>query len=956
MSDVLKPYQLDHLGQMLIDEIKNRNNPFQKVIIVVPHNKVAQWFKAYWLKNESSVLMNVRFETINNILAEFIDTSIKYQMLSKEEFRTLIINTLSKEYRNGVYQEIKDYLVNDNKLDPIKLFDLSNQLASLFMEYEEDQIEITSWQGTLYKSIMETAQNINYSTISYLFKKHNLKTTDSLIYFLGFIKFNKLQEDFIEKLSQNNFVVTYKLERNNSYQKEVELVKAPSILREIEVLHSTICNLINDYDYNDFLVVSPNLSQYENAIERVFKQVDDKYPNIPYVINTKRIVETNLSNGIKKLMEIHSKGFFTRLDFFTLINNQDISSSRQITKEDIEHWTNYIVDTNVYRNGKSHNDWDYAKKRLALSKVVDIADFDDNLVELTSGDYIPFSRIGFNDESISRFISVIDDLNSWIDVTSNTNYLTKDNINVILKELDKWFSIKDQNGFETNNYYKNIIFDLNFLRKLDLKENLIPLNTLFYQLEDVSKNTKSTRGEYFLKGITFTEFDEVAVLPAKHVFFLNASSTDLPKTIVQSELDERKDKVLDSKALEDAFFIQYQNALEKLHISFVNKDLKNDEKLYPSSFVVKLCKNTSVKEIEVSLDEKRDWDQLFTKSASENKKYYAGLLKEEPKKEEPNESLEFDVPTKVKLKNLADFLEEPFMYKAKALFGSDYSNDEQMRDEFEPIVINALTSYNLVKTISIKALKEDLEMIESDFDDVKRKFMLENELPNLNNTLIDLNFNKAFNLSKDLVEHIRKHSTSTKQMKKLDDAVLNTKYGNITLTCSDECYVSINGNERTYFQIKKLPKNADKNKERNFVYSYVYALMDIMNLNTEEEYEITLNSLGTRTFQMTSSKAKDLLTKIFLASINYHENYYLPLEKFYTGKYKTLYEMVQDIVAENGSVWGFFEDKKLFNYYSDLGYTFENFKDVYHKKRNEHIELITYLDPIKNEGDENGNN
>ena len=78
MSDVLKHYQLDHLGQMLIDEIKNRNNPFQKVIIVVPHNKVAQWFKAYWLKNESSVLMNVRFETINNILAEFIDTNKKY--------------------------------------------------------------------------------------------------------------------------------------------------------------------------------------------------------------------------------------------------------------------------------------------------------------------------------------------------------------------------------------------------------------------------------------------------------------------------------------------------------------------------------------------------------------------------------------------------------------------------------------------------------------------------------------------------------------------------------------------------------------------------------------------------------------------------------------------------------------------------------------------------------------
>ena len=57
----------------------------------------------------------------------------------------------------------------------------------------------------------------------------------------------------------------------------------------------------------------------------------------------------------------------------------------------------------------------------------------------------------------------------------------------------------------------------------------------------------------------------------------------------------------------------------------------------------------------------------------------------------------------------------------------------------------------------------------------------------------------------------------------------------------------------------------------------------------------------------------------------------------------------------NGCPWGYFDDKKMFDYEKQLGYTNENFYEKYKKLRNKRIKLIKYLKEIQEESEVNEN-
>lgn len=965
----MKNNQLNKLGNQLIKVIKERTSIFKPITVVVPHYKVSQWFKAYWLKNEQNVLMNVKFETINNILLSFINSDKEYRLISKEQIRTLIIKILSKDYNTDIYKDFKQYITKEGELDSIKLYDLANALASLFVDYEQDQFEITGSQKVLYDSVFKEALDYNLSSPAYQLKSNEdclIKLNDEEIYFFGFVEMTKLQEIFINKLNESGNDHLLFLEKDNTYKKEFDIIAVPSKLREIEVVHSTICELLKDPNnkFEDFLVVSSDISQYEDVIPRVFRQASSSFPSIPFVINDKKKLDTNISSGLLKLLEIANKGFFTRLDFYSLITNSDVQSARNITPIEVEVWSKYLVDTNIYRGSEEKDDWDYAKKRIILSKISNINDIDDNLVDINGRDYIPYAKIDFDDESIDKFVNVIDDLNNWIKITKDNKYIKKetdendniidDSLTSIFYELAKWFSTKDLNGFEKNKYFKNIFFDIHFWKTIKVNSNVIPLNVLLYSLIDSSKITNAKTGDYFLKGITFADFDAVSILPAKYIFFLNASSKELPIPVVKSELDLRNYEINNKEQLENAFLLQYQNASSKFYISYVNMDLKNDESYYPSSFVIELKKDNKFKEKEISIDEKRNWSELYTEMAFENKDYYNGLFSSADDDVVTTETYDVEPVLKVKLKDLSDYLEEPLMHKAKVLFGRDNSVDEDIKEEYEPLLLNNLSIDTLVKKISSDALKNNKEMKEDNFIELKEKFELDNKLPIANEDLKNYAFSEVFSISKKLVDYIRDKSSVTYEFDKLDDIPLKVDSKQIKITCNEAVYVSIDGEKRTYFQVKQMKEKPDKKDEKQFLYLYVYSLMDIMRFN-ESSGDITFNITldrgkdTTRNFEITPNNAEELLKNIYRAKTNYSDNAYLPLNKFYTKDFPTLNKMIEDLISQDGSPWGYFDHKKIFNYETQLGYTYNNFKKEYLNKRNDHIRLIKYLTPIQNE-------
>ena len=168
-----KNFFLNELANNLITIIKQRTNVFNTINVIVPSSNTEQWFKTYWLKTQNEILMNVKFQTIEQGLLSLIDSDKPYRILKRDAIKALIIKHLTQSDNLNLPSEINDYLYNENKqLNAIKLYDLSNKLSSLYLQYEKDDIDITGWENDLYNTILDDANNYNYTTLSYLFNNN----------------------------------------------------------------------------------------------------------------------------------------------------------------------------------------------------------------------------------------------------------------------------------------------------------------------------------------------------------------------------------------------------------------------------------------------------------------------------------------------------------------------------------------------------------------------------------------------------------------------------------------------------------------------------------------------------------------------------------------------------------------------------------------------------------------
>ena len=950
MKKVITKHKLNDLGNELIQFIKQRTNLFNTIKIVVPDKLTSEWFKTYWINNESDVLMNVSFETIDEALLNIIPNDSFTKLLKIDQLRTLIIKSLSESNQTDLPVEISKYIYDDKVINQIKLFDLANEFAKLFYEYEKDLVTIKDWQLELYNTVLLNAKQHNLSTLSYLYHSNSyLKENSQPLYFFGFNKFDKLEEKIIDNYSLNSDVYLLVLEEDLNYKEKFYISAAPSKLREIESVHSKICNLLLDENikYSDFLVVSSNISEYEDIIPRVFKQDNEKFPNIPYVINGYKKIQSNISIALKTLIDIANKQFFTRFDFYNLISNVDVQSARGISMKEVDSWSKYLIDINVYRSTETRDDWDYAKKRILLSKVSGVNDIDNNLVELNNNEYLPFSTIEFDDDSIVRFCSVIDDLNEWLHFTRNTSFINNDNIGKFTKELEKWFSVKDINEYETNKQFNKLKKHLDFWCDIDLPCNKIPRNTLFYSLIECSKATVIKTGECFTKGITFSDFDPNAIISSKFVFFLNTSSSVIPISYPKSELDQRDYDISNIKEVETAFNILYQNA-DKFYISYVNKNLKTDEDFYPSTLINKLKKRINVPTENISLDETRDWKELYTKNAYVNKKYYDNLLNVSTESNVEHNEETCELVKKVRLNDLSSFLEEPLKNKATYLFGREDITDEEIKDEYEPFGNDLRIKSVLVRKIAVELLiKKPRELSLSYFNNLRKRYNLERKLPNINDSFNKVAFESILQDCSSILQNIYAKTDLNYEVIKLNDITIDVNSNQVVLTCHQECCVSRQNNEITYFGIKQIEKGVTLS---TFMYPYVFSLAHVSTLE-EQEYNIILDMGERHSFLMTPTAAKELLTKIYLHKFDYHNNYFIPLNHVSKKKNETFNDLLKSF---DDNIWAYFDHAKLFDYESQLGFTFENFDNVFKTIVNNHLQLIAFIE-LKDDGDENGN-
>ncbi len=951
--------KLGELAALLKNDIKSRTDCFETVNVVFPNDNLAQWFKVYWLSTESDVLMNVRFTTLEEYLYQRLDSCKGFEKAKRYEIRTVIIKCILLLEEGYVEKKISDYLYDGDAINGVRLFDLANSLSELFCSYEKDAFKITGWQKVLYEMVMEQMEDHGISTFARVYEKAGSfrPSQDSFILF-GFNEIDDVYVAPLKKLSEQNRLIVYALRPSEETKINLEFLAAPSRIREIEAVHTKICSLVKNEGakLNDFLVLSSDTSAYERDIGRVFSQDNESFPNVPFNISSKKRHETDVTDGLKKLFEIGTKGFFTRSDFAGLINNKAIQKARDITSENVDEWQQSILAMNVFRNGKKTDDWDYAKKRLVLSKVADLNSSEHNIVELNDGSYMPYTRIALDDDSVIKIIEIIDDLQAWISLFEKTAFLSVNRLNALKNQLIRWFSSKDFDGVESNGVLLKLLSELNFWRNFGMDNDSVPLNTLFYSLFDRSHEMNIKTSSLFVDGVTFVDYDERAVLEAKYIFFIGASSKNFPPLERKSEIDLRPETdLLPQQYLN--FESQCYNATCKIYFSYVNQNLKTDEEYFPSSFLAKLFEKQSFKidgGAKIGIDETRPWASLFTKKEYKEKNYYIGLFRDSDVTEVPSTEIVPDSMKKVTVSQMKDFLSEPLKYKFEHLFGRADETDDLMEDEYEPIELDALTKSILVKSALNYWMKNpDAPLFDESGQvnyplakEIFKRFLLEHKVPDVTEELSDIQVQSVFDDVRETKNNI--NAVLTADGVTLDYEITKIKdyhfvFGgeDVLMMYNNELCRAVKDNERKYIELSSACVKADFSR---LLPMYICALMDVASLKDDTEYQIEIHRGKSATLSLTPQKAKEQISKIYQSMNSFELNAYMPLDKINQKTVRNFEKLIEDAMSPNGS-WRYFKEKNMFNPKKDLGYTRYNFNARSSQVRALLRDLVLYVGP-----------
>ncbi len=970
MKKIIKSSQLNDLGYQMIDEIKKRNSFFSSMNIVVPSKRVSEWFKAFWLKNQSEMLININFRTMKEVMPMLIDDDRNFEIMSRQQLFSYILEEIhdqkSQEY---LPEQIRNYLLDEHTkaLNPQKAYDLAKTFTSLFMEYEDETMNITGYQKTIHDNVLIRAKSHNQTTLlDMLRNKSDMKRMENLFFF-GFTSLTGLEETILDEYALEYDFSLYQLEDEKRTYVSPDLVLAPSMTREVEALHSQICKIIRDdssVSYSDFLVIIPCMNEYATTIRRVFTSGDEKFPSIPYSINQREKVDSDITDVLNILFNTIAYESYTRDDFMSLASNKTVMAARGITEDEITAFTDSILDMEVYRKALTRDDFDYAKKRLLLSMVSSINDGKEGIIKLKDKEYLPYSSIDMNHEAIIKFVKMIDDIMSFKKTMENIVNITHDSYVQIITEFDKWFSIKDKNGNETNGVYQKLLRALKCFDQTEKDCGCVSLEAFVYFAKEESRIEKKQSTDFFTSGITFTSFEDNLVLSAKYIFFLNAGSASLPKKISVSELDIRdREKVIRSKTETEkrTFFLLCRNA-EHFQISYINRDLKTDEEKYPSGFLLELIggdlKNLTERKQIISLDETRDYSELFTKKEFVEKDYYNNLLSDHESVQENDDIItkEFQNLNKFDINRIAEFLHEPLIYKTNRLFGKDDDKDEQIQNEYEPFEFDNAKSSVLVRKIVLDLLRnhpidvslneEKIQIDYEQYDELKRELNLQHKIPDINKPINDEDFRNLIDRAIKVQKLISKESGNSYEILRLEDLPMHyssedgTTEETWVLTCNNEICRHKSENLNSYYLCKDNPSNHDLLK------LYSYALMDIASIGKNSSYVHEINLYCgidkngkelKETFSVSSDEARDILNKIYHEMNDSNDMYYLssPMDN----DFKSFEKLKETFLDEK-----FFSHKMMFDPDKDLGYDKTSFKKLYAERRAKMKSLVLISD------------
>ena len=514
---------------------------------------------------------------------------------------------------------------------------------------------------------------------------------------------------------------------------------APSKLREVEALHSSICKLLlKGVHSNDILVVSPNLQEYSPYIYQIFDQAKNAAENgdktivhVPYTIVDSISKESLVGSAIKTLFQVRKEHSISRPDFFGLVRNPVVQAARGITPDMVATWETWVTNMNIYRDRPKQNiePWQWAVKRMLLARLTTRSQ------EIEDKVYVPYSDMSStNDSLLIKFIDAIEDLEKWTNAFENG--ITESDSETLLEMLNCWANMKNASDdlvSEKSAYFEvcKAINRLNYIFYAGTTDS-IPMEIVRECMIQAATASEFSFGNLFVNGISFMKFAPNRIIPVKHLFFLGADADHFPNDESYNTLDLRRqvrpwpgdDTSINRNRY--AFLCQLMCTSEGFHISYQNMNLAKDCEIYPSPIINELkyfVENFSTEPLAtalVPLDETRSKDSLFTrrgrrylesiKSIREPKIIDDGYV---PSETSMGISTATKYPDKVTISQMKQYLNDPFQFYIGRMLCLEKNESDPTEEYVEPISLS-----NLDEAVFLKQAVYIERGIDRDFENV----------------------------------------------------------------------------------------------------------------------------------------------------------------------------------------------------------------------------------------------
>ena len=534
-------------------------------------------------------------------------------------------------------------------------------------------------------------------------------------------------------LHQVQYLVSHRLNRfedsdlpHSLIEKDQSLTlsAAPSSLREIENLHTQVCLLLKQgVRLDEMVVIAPDLDSYRTPIEQVFNAAPrDSDFYIPYAITDYPEKDSLVGKAITNLLEIHQQRSISRPAFFDLVKNPVVQSTLQITDSDVAAWEKWVVNMNVYRHAdKGLDDWNRCINQMLFSQVTD-APF-----ASAHERYLPYQDIESSDSELTlKFINCIDELSRWIRFAVEGVDKSQENALGELKmHLAHWVGLnakEDRFAVEKKIWQKvqNAIDLMEF--QFDAGAKSISWKIVGQILSSACEDSRTGNTRLFSSGLTFMRFAVNRVVPARHIFFIGANASVFPGQKKANTMDLRTqttrwpgdDTPVDKNCY--TFLCQLMSASEGFHLSYINRNLKKDEELFPSSVIRDLqffigesgCPNkVAFNECKIPLDESRADEELFTLRSIRNKLNRVFVNSTEDQGGVLPEKLQLALPDAVSTRDFKRFFDDPFQFQLSRKVTLPSVENDPEKELFEPVSLNNLDRSILLRNFVQSILESD---------------------------------------------------------------------------------------------------------------------------------------------------------------------------------------------------------------------------------------------------------